>query len=321
MSGFQTQAFYNPAPAVEGDFASTNMRTTVLAAAGALVCGALGVIVGRFAWLTSAQVDSDNAPAVVNTFGTGPVAGFIHREQQGLIEVYLQEATMLVPAGFPITVFNEGDFWVKNNGATPAQVGQKVYANYADGKATAAPTGTPNGATTSAGSIAAATSGFAGSIVGNVLAVSSLNSGTIYPGTTISGTDVATGTKIVNQLTSAEDDGSFGKTGTYAVSIPDQDVDSGTIIAGTYGVFTTGVTIAGVFGVGDTLTGTGITAVTTIGQQITGPAGGAGTYAVDVNAVVNATAITAATNVETKWTVRSFAQPGELMKISSWPQG
>ena len=172
MSGFQTQAFYNPAPAVEGDFASTNMRTTVLAAAGALVCGALGVIVGRFAWLTSAQVDSDNAPAVVNTFGTGPVAGFIHREQQGLIEVYLQEATMLVPAGFPITVFNEGDFWVKNNGATPAQVGQKVYANYADGKATAAPTGTPNGATTSAGSIAAATSGFVGSIVGNVLAVS-----------------------------------------------------------------------------------------------------------------------------------------------------
>jgi hypothetical protein len=181
MSGFQTQAAYNPAPAVEGDFASTNPRTTVMAAAGALVAGALGVIVGRFAWKSYAQVDSDNAPAVVNNFGTGPVAGFIHREQQGLIEQYLQESTMLVPAGFPMTVFDGGDFWVKNNGATPALDGMKVYANYADGKATAAVTGAPNGATTSAGSIAAATSGFAASIVGNVLNVTAVNSGTIYP--------------------------------------------------------------------------------------------------------------------------------------------
>lgn len=316
MSGFQTQAAYNPAPAVEGDFASTNPRTTVLAAAGALVCGVFGAIVGRFAWLSSAQVDSDNAPAIVNTFGTGPVAGFVHREQQGLIEQYLQESTMLVPAGFPITLFDGGDFWVKNAGATPAMVGQKVYANYADGSATAAPTGTPNGATTSQGSIAAATSGFVGSIVGNVLAVTAVNSGTIVPGTTISGTDVANGTKIVQQLT-----GTPGGVGTYAVNIPDQDVDPGTVIAGTYGVFTAGGAIVGVFGVGDTLTGGGIAAVTTITQQLTGPAGGAGTYAVDVNTVVNAAALTAATNVETKWTVRSFAQPGELMKISSWPQG
>ncbi|BCH11950.1 hypothetical protein MesoLj131c_62080 [Mesorhizobium sp. 131-3-5] len=316
MSGFQTQAAYNPAPAVEGDFASTNPRTTVMAAAGALVAGALGVIIGRFAWKSYAQVDSDNAPAVVNNFGTGPVAGFIHREQQGLIEQYLQESTMLVPAGFPITVFDGGDFWVKNNGATPALDGMKVYANYADGKATAAATGSPNGATTSAGSIAAATSGFVGSIVGNVLAVTAVNSGTIYPGTTISGTDVASGTKIVSQLT-----GTPGGVGTYAVNIPDQDVDPGTVIAGTYGVFTAGGTIAGVFGVGDTLTGAGISAVTTIRQQLTGPAGGAGTYAVDVNTVVASAALTAATNVETKWTVRSFAQPGELMKISSWPQG
>ncbi|MDG4906021.1 hypothetical protein P9228_06105 [Mesorhizobium sp. WSM4898] len=316
MSGFQTQVAYNPAPAVEGDFASTNPRSTVLAAAGALVCGALGAVIGRFAWLSYVEADSDNAPTVVNTFGTGPVAGFVHREQQGLIEQYLQESTMLVPAGFPITVFDGGDFWVKNAGATPALVGQKVYANYADGTATAAPSGSPNGATTSAGSIAAETSGFLGSIVGNVLTVTALNSGTIYPGTTISGTDVVSGTKIVQQLT-----GTPGGVGTYAVNIPDQDVDPGTVISGTYGVFTAGGTIVGVFGVGDTLTGAGITAVTTITQQLTGPAGGAGTYAVDVNTIVNAAALTAATNVETKWTVRSFAQPGELMKVSSWPQG
>lgn len=227
---------------------------------------------------------------------------------------------MLVPAGFPITVFNKGDFWVKNSGATPALYGQKVYANYADGRSTAAPTVTPNGATTSAGSIAAATSGFVASIVGNVLTVSALNSGTIYSGTTISGTDVANGTKIVQQLTSAEIDGSLGKTGTYAVSIPDQNVDPGTVIAGTYGVFTAGGNVVGVFGNGDTLTGAGITAVTTLTQQLTGlPA--ESEHMPGTSTVVNAAALTAATNVETKWTVRSFAQPGELMKITSWPQG
>ncbi|TPJ12167.1 hypothetical protein FJW04_23220 [Mesorhizobium sp. B2-7-3] len=72
MSGFQTQVAYNPAPAVEGDFASSNPRSTILAAAGALVCGALGAIVGRFAWLNYAQLDSDNAPAVVNPLVPGP---------------------------------------------------------------------------------------------------------------------------------------------------------------------------------------------------------------------------------------------------------
>ncbi|RUV37420.1 hypothetical protein [Mesorhizobium sp. M7A.F.Ca.MR.148.00.0.0] len=316
MSGFQTQAAYNPAPAVEGDFASANPRTMVLAAAGALVCGALGAVIGRFAWLSFNQLDSDSAPAVVNTFGSGPVAGFIHREQQGLMEVYLQESTMLVPAGFPVTVFNEGDFWMKNSGPTPAQYDMKVYANYADGTASAAPTGTPNGATTSAGSIAAATNAFTGAIVGNVLTVSAVGAGTIYPGTTISGVNVAAGTKIVSQLS-----GTPGGIGTYSVSIPGQNVAAGTAIAGTYGVLTVGGTVAGVFGVGDTVTGAGITATTTITQQLTGPAGGAGTYAVDVNTVVGAAALTAATNVETKWRVRSFAQPGELMKISSWPQG
>lgn len=311
--GFQTQTYYNPAPAVEGDFASTNPRATVLAGPGGLVAG-ISAIVGRFAWATSSFTDTDGAPAVLNSFGSGPITGFIHREQQGLIQVYLQESTMQVPAGFPITAFMTGDFWIKNNGAAQATPGMKAYANFADGKATFAATGAPASASGSASSIAATTSSVTGSIAGNVLSVTAVSSGTVYPGTTISGTGVATGTQIVSQLS-----GTAGGIGTYSVSIPEQTVAS-TTISGTYGVLTVGGTIAGVFGLGQTLTGTGITLPTAITALITGT-GGAGTYAVNANTVVASTAITAATNVETKFVCRSSGLPGELVKISSHLQG
>lgn len=314
MGAFQSQALYNPAPAVEGDFASTNPRATVLAGPGALVCGDAGVIVGRFAWATDEYVDGDGAPGAVNNFGSGPVTGFVHREQQGLIEVYLEEASMQVPAGFPITLFSEGDFWAKNNGTGQALPGMKAYANYADGKVTFAASGTPGTASGSASSIAASTSSVTGSISGNVLTVTAVGSGTVYPGTTLSGTDVASGTQIVAQLS-----GTPGGVGTYSVSIPEQNVAS-TTISGTYGTLTVGGTVTGTFGVGDTLSGTGVVAGTEITALISGT-GGAGTYAVNNNTVVSSTAITAGTSIETKWYARSAGLPGELVKISSWSQG
>lgn len=312
--GFQTQSFYNPAPAVEGDFASTNPRAVVLAGPGGLIAGST-FAVGRFAWVTGGYIDADGAPAVANTFGSGPVAGFVHREQQGLIQTYLQEATMLVPAGFPVTVFDAGDFWVRNSGSTQALPGMKAYANYADGRVTFAATGAPSGASGSASSIAAATAAFTGSIAGNILTVTAVSSGSIYPGETISGTSIATGTQIVTQLT-----GTAAGIGTYSVSIPEQTVAS-TAISATYGVLTVGGTVAGTFGVGNTLSGTNVVAGTTITQQLTGTTGGAGTYVVTNNTVVASTAITSATNVETKFVCRSSGLTNEIVKISTWLQG
>lgn len=312
--GFQKQAYYNPAPAVEGDFASTNPRATVLAGPGGLICGDAGVIVGRFAWATDEYIDGDGAPASVNNTGSGPVTGFVHREQQGLIEVYLEEATMQVPAGFPITLFEGGDFWVMNNGAAQALPGMKAYANYADGKVSFAASGAPGTASGSASSIAASTSSVTGSISGNVLDVTAVGSGTVYPGTTISGTDVASGTQIVEQLS-----GTPGGIGTYSVSIPEQNAAS-TTISGTYGTLTVGGTVTGVFDVGDTLSGTNVVAGTAITALISGT-GGAGTYAVNNNTPVSSTAITAGTSIETKWFCRSAGLPGELVKMSSYAQG
>ncbi len=122
--GFQKTINIQPAPAVEGDFASANPRASVLAGPNALIADAAGVTVGRFAW-----ADSDG---LVTNAGTGAPTGFVHREQQALITQWLGETSMLVPEGLPITLHNEGDFWAKT--LTVATVGQKVFASLTTGE-------------------------------------------------------------------------------------------------------------------------------------------------------------------------------------------
>lgn len=316
MADMQTQAYYNPAPAVEGDFASTNPRDTYLAGPGGLVAGDLGVVVGRFAWTSSEGIDADGAPAYVNNYGSGIPSGFVHREQQGLIQVYLQAASMLVPAGMPITIFTLGDFWVKNNGATQALPGQKAYANLANGTASFAATGNPAGAVATSWSIAAATASVTGTITNNVLNVTAVGSGTLYLGAVLSGTGVAANTAITAQLT-----GTPGGIGTYSVSVPEQAVASTTITA-SYGLLTLTTVSSGSFGVGDTLTGAtaGVTAGSTLTQFITGTGGSGSTAVVNLTQTSSSGGqgnLTGATNVETKWFCRSSGLPGELVKISA----
>lgn len=317
MAGFQSQVNTVPAPGVVGDFASGNPRAAVLAGPGGLVAGVSGAYVGRFAWAVNPD-DADGAPSFVNNYGTGSVTGFVHREQQGLITVYLQEASLLVPAGFPITLFDAGDFWVKNDGATTAYPGQKAYANFADGKATFAATGSVTTGGSATGTIAAGTASVTGSISDDTLTVTVVGSGVLYPGGTLSGTNVASGTKIVRQLT-----GTAGGVGTYAVSIAGQSATS-TTISETYGLFTAVSALSGVFGVGDILSGAGgggVTSGTNITALGTGT-GGLGTYIVDPTQTVTSTTISvAAINVETKWYARSTALPGEIVKISSYALG
>jgi hypothetical protein len=133
MSGFQRTVNTQQAPAVEGDFASSNPRASVLAGEGALVTGSLGVTVGNFAWAL--------AGVVQNAFQVGGQIGFVHREMQALITAWLGQSTLVIPAGMPVTLHEAGDFWDKF--AAGAAIGQKVYAYYADGTAYAAATGTP----------------------------------------------------------------------------------------------------------------------------------------------------------------------------------
>jgi hypothetical protein len=306
---FQTQVNTVPAPAVAGDFASYNPRDNVLAGPGGLVAGPAGVTVGAFAWWNASTIDPDNAPTTVNSFGSGPVTGFVHRSLQALITTYLAETSFTIPPGYPVTLFSAGDFWVVNNGTTQATIGMNAYANYANGLVSFATAGSVSSASVT-GAIAASTGSFTGSISGNVLSITAVGSGTAVVGGTLSGTNVATGTQIVSQLS-----GTTGGIGTYAVSIPEQTVAS-TTISETYGTLTVSAVSSGTLGAGDPLSGTGVTTGTVITALGTGT-GGTGTYIVSPTQTAASTTVTAGTNVQTKFVAMSAGAPGELVKISN----
>lgn len=310
MADFPNQVNTQPAPAVAGDFCDSNPRFTVDAGPGGLVAGPNGVTVGRFAWFLNTSFDVDDTPQQVANTGTGPVTGFVHRGQQGLITTYLAASGMLIPKGFGVTLFSGGGFWVQNDGTTQAVLGNKAYANFADGKVTFAATGLPSTGSAT-GSIGPQTTTFTGSISGNILTVTAVANGSIQPGAVLTGgTGLATGTTVASQIS-----GTAGGIGTYAVNIAEQTVASASL-TGTYGLLNVTAITSGTLGVGDTITGSGVSAGTYISALGTGT-GGVGTYYVTPSQTVGSITITFNLNVETKWVAMSGGLPGELVKIQS----
>lgn len=121
---FQTSVNLQQAAAVAGDFASANPYATVVAHEGGLVVGTGGVTVARFGWASNGSV--------LNA-GTVTPTGFIHRSQgKAVITTYLAETGNLIPAGFPISLMNKGDYWCTITVAT-ATVGNKAFAKLTDG--------------------------------------------------------------------------------------------------------------------------------------------------------------------------------------------
>ena len=135
------------------------------------------------------------------------------------------------------------------------------------------------------GSIAAGTGSVTGYIAGNVLYVTAVGSGSLHPGAVLSGTGVTSGTKISSQLS-----GTTNGIGTYAVT-ETQVVDSTTISA-SFGVLTVTAVSSGTLSPGQVLSGSGVTANTTIFAYGTGE-GLTGTYYVDLTQTASSTTITA----------------------------
>lgn len=312
--GYQTQVQNQPSQAVAGDFASANPRVIFPPGPGGFVAGLLGVTVGFAAW-KAPPTDPDGTNQVINNFGTGNIVGLVYNDTQALNTIFLSDASMVIPQGLPVAIIQRGDLWVVNNGTTEAQPQQKAYANFANGQLSFAATGATTQSASVTGSIAAASSTFTASIAGDLLTVTAVASGTLTVGTIITGTGIAAGTQIAQQLT-----GSVGGTGTYLLSPSQQQTVASETMTGTYGVLTvTGVT-SGTLVVGGPLTGSGGGGVTT-GTVITAfgtGVGGTGTYFVSPTQTVTSTAITQVGNVETAWVAESAAQPGGLVKISSW---
>lgn len=206
MAGFQRSVNSDPSPAVEGDFASANPRSSMLAGAGALIAGPLGVIVGRFARALNADGVVTNAkPAGASRLG------FVSRNQTSLITAWLAEATLVVQSGIKITLHRSGDFWGRF--AAGAAIGQKVFASYADGSLIAGTAGSPPQGASVTASIAATT-----------MTVTAVSSGVLAVGQPIAGANVTAGTIITALGTGT------GGVGTYTVSIS-QTAASATVTA------------------------------------------------------------------------------------------
>jgi hypothetical protein len=125
---FQTQVNLTQAPAVAGDFASANPRHSVLSVPGGFIAGPNGLVVGLFAWADTAT------GTVLSNAGTGAPTGFVHRDMMALITTFLSEFGMTIPQGFGVgELFNGGDFWVKNAGASAVTTGMKAFANNTNG--------------------------------------------------------------------------------------------------------------------------------------------------------------------------------------------
>lgn len=301
MSGFQKQVNLQQAPAVAGDFASSNPRAVALAGQGALVAGVGGVTVGKFAW-----IDDDAVTVFSRGTGNRKPHGFVHREQQALISTYLAESGNLVPAGFPVTLHNQGDFYATITGSTAATaLGQAVYATYATGDITIGSAATGASVTASMGATFTATG------TGTSLAATSVT-GLISIGSEISGTGVTAGTTIVAQVS-----GTTGGAGTYTTSAA-TTASSATVTSFGNRLNVTAVG-SGVLAVGDPVSGTGIPSGAVINGIVSG-SGGVGVYTLDIAATAYAasTTVTVTAGVDTGWTAQSLAAVGELVKISTW---
>ena len=319
MNGFQQQVYNQPAQAVAGDFASSNPYFTYDAGPGGLVAGSLGLTIGRFAWV-GGTLDPNSAPQIANSFGFGPVAGFVHRDQQGLNTVFLSDAGMAYLQGFPVTLMTGGDFWVVNVGSAQALIGQKAFARLVDGAvAFAAAGGAPTGsqASDAGGAVVSTTLTLVGSVSGNILTVTSVSAGTVYPGAVLNSNAVGT----VQPYGTGGTTGTGGA-GTYMLDVGEQSVAAGTTIGGLYGVYTAG-TVTGTMTVGMILSGgTTLLAGAALTKLLTGTGGTGSTFAVAAGTTSQTShALTGSSYVETKWYAMSSGLTNELVKITDHPTG
>lgn len=279
---FQTFVNRHLAPGVVGGFASMNPRAVVLAGPGAFKAdSAAPVLVGGFAWATP----SDGIAYGIQK--ASALLGFVANEEQTVITDFLGVSRLAVQAGFPVTLYSHGDFWAQVSGVVA--VGGSVYADAMTGAASASATsfsgtGTIDDGAGASGTILTISAVASGSIrIGDTLV------GTTTPGTKVTAFGTGTGGVGTYTVDTAQD---FNPGGAITVATVDTsfkfatskaaDASSSAASLDAYGVLTVGGSISGVIEIGDgndvVVNGTDVPANTFIVSQLTGSAGGAGTY-------------------------------------------
>ncbi len=300
MSGFQNVVNSVQAPGVLGDFASTNPFSSIVSQAGGLVAPAGGLTVGNFAWVGPLGQVSQAEVA-------GWQVGFLGRNEQALITQFLGQYSLNVPSGFMVTLFNGGDFWAYfANGAT---AGATVYADNTTGAPQTSATNTVTGEVGFTGTASLAT------VAGQAqMTLATITSGIVSIGDVVSGTGTAS--NVVQSLASgtANTVGAvYNLSGAVTTEAAEAVTTASTVLNAT-------AVLTGGLSVGDVITGTGVTAGTSIASLGTA-AGGVGTYNLSIPGGVPfntaSETITGPANTSTGWTVGPITLVGPgLAKIS-----
>jgi hypothetical protein len=319
-SGIQSFINRELPPGVAGDWAGANIRASVTVGPWELVAPPSGTTIGAIGWANPAT------GICSNYFQPNSFPGFIHREQQaqGLqtsgANIVNNVVASQILSGNPVTALSQGAFWGLFQGG--ASAGNSVYANPTTGALIAAASGQGVTAT-----------GTAGTISGNVLTVTAgtgtiaigqiVSGGTVPPGTFIASGSAGTftlanldGTAIPNNATSSAYT-FFGQqpvqwlcmenVAAFASVTATLAAETG---SGPFGVLTVSAVGSGSIQVGQWIQSAGtvpvpLTANIQIIQQLTGSAGGAGTYLTS-NTIA----------VASGQTFTTFN--GQMAKISSW---
>lgn len=123
--GFPNQVNLNPPIGIEGGWASASNTRNVLAGTAQYVADTTGVLIGRFAYANAA---TGKASYVKPASMVNVQVGFIARgTNAGLVTAWLGSDSMVIPAGYGVTLTNNGDFFVKTS--TAATIGQAVFQN------------------------------------------------------------------------------------------------------------------------------------------------------------------------------------------------
>lgn len=216
MAGFQRVINREPAPAVAGDFASNNPRSSLVPAIeSGLVAGDASVRVGYFAWAANdGKVYSSLAAA---TSAGGPTLGFVARQPNipsALITAFLGESIMTLQTGMPVTLQTSGDYWVDLAAIDP---GDAIFALATTGApsltddSTTEPTGYTGASQSKVNAVTAATTVIAANT--GVMTIATVSSGVVEAGQRVTGTGVPFGTTILYQIS-----GTTGGAGDYATN-------------------------------------------------------------------------------------------------------
>lgn len=213
--GFQRVVNQQPAPAVAGDFASNNPRTSLVPAVEAgLVAGDANVRVGYFAWAANdGKVYSSLAAAAAVG---GATIGFVARQPNipsALITAFLGESIMTLQAGLPVTLQTSGDYWVDLVAIDPNDA---IFALATTGApslvddATTEPTGYAGASQSKVNAVTAATTVIA--VTTGIMQVVTMASGVIEAGQRVTGTGVPFGTNVLYQISGTPGGAGFYQT-------------------------------------------------------------------------------------------------------------